>query len=128
MSELDGLPDHPEDYDYVALLRHHDGKQTKWVVVPDGQSLEMDERAARPWLHPHLGTEWSLFEFVHLRSERVARSLERLLLEFDFLVESGKLPDVRNDIIFRQARLALGLPRHSHTLSEQESKSSQNGP
>lgn len=34
-------------------------------------------------------------------------SLKRLLLEFDFLVEGGNIPDVRNDVIFVQARNAI---------------------
>jgi hypothetical protein len=33
--------------------------------------------------------------------------LKRLLLEFDFLVEGGHLPDVRNDVIFDDARKAV---------------------
>ena len=33
--------------------------------------------------------------------------VERLLLEYDFLVESKLLPDNRNDIIFVDARKAL---------------------
>lgn len=65
------LPAHPEDFEYVALLRSHDYKRTKWVVVPEGQSLEFDEGSAtRRWLHPHLGTEWHLFGFVSLQSCR----------------------------------------------------------
>lgn len=34
-------------------------------------------------------------------------SLERLLLEFDFLVEDGTLPDIRGDVIFVDARAAV---------------------
>ncbi len=30
-------------------------------------------------------------------------ALSRMILEFDFMVESGAIPDVRNDIIFTQA-------------------------
>jgi hypothetical protein len=35
------------------------------------------------------------------------KGLERMLLEFDFMVEQGVIPDVRNDIIFVQARAAV---------------------
>ena len=34
-------------------------------------------------------------------------SLKRLLLEFDFLVEDGTLPEIRKDIIFVDARHAI---------------------
>lgn len=34
-------------------------------------------------------------------------ALKRLLLETDFMVESNVIPDVRNDIIYEAARLAL---------------------
>lgn len=41
------------------------------------------------------------------RVKRLEGALERLLLEFDFLVEAGELPDIRDDMIFEQARAAL---------------------
>lgn len=40
--------------------------------------------------------------------ERLRAALKRMLLEFDFMVENGVIPDVRNDIIFVYARAALG--------------------
>lgn len=39
--------------------------------------------------------------------ERLRKALTRLLLEFDFLIEGGHLPDIRNDVIFDEARAAL---------------------
>ena len=39
--------------------------------------------------------------------KRISASLQRLLEEFDFMVESGLIPDVRNDVIFAEARAAL---------------------
>ena len=42
------------------------------------------------------------------RIEKLEAALRRLLLEFDFLIEGGHLPDIRNDIIFDDARTALG--------------------
>ena len=42
------------------------------------------------------------------RIEELEAALRRLLLEFDFLIEGGHLPDIRNDIIFDDARTALG--------------------
>ena len=38
-------------------------------------------------------------------------SVERLLLEFDFMVERGVIPDVRDDIIFDNARAAMRKAR-----------------
>ena len=42
------------------------------------------------------------------RIEELEAALRRMLLEFDFLIESGHLPDIRRDIIFDDARVALG--------------------
>ena len=41
------------------------------------------------------------------REQALEVSLRRLLMEFDFMVERGVIPDVRDDIIFVQAREAL---------------------
>jgi len=41
------------------------------------------------------------------RIEELEAALRRMLLEFDFLIESGHLPDIRRDIIFEDARVAL---------------------
>lgn len=41
------------------------------------------------------------------RIEQLEAALRRMLLEFDFLIESGHLPDIRRDIIFDDARVAL---------------------
>ena len=46
-------------------------------------------------------------EKLQEENTRLRASLERLLLEFDFLVESSCLPDRREDIIFVEARAAL---------------------
>lgn len=40
-------------------------------------------------------------------NERLAEAVKRLLLEFDFLIEAGELPDIWDDMIFEQARAAL---------------------
>ena len=40
--------------------------------------------------------------------EGLRAALSRLLLEFDFLIEEGTLPDIRDDMIFVAARTALG--------------------
>lgn len=39
--------------------------------------------------------------------ERLRAALERMLLEFDFMVEGNIISDVRDDVIFVQARAAL---------------------
>ena len=40
-------------------------------------------------------------------NKRLQAALERMLLEFDFMVEGEIIPDVRNDVIFVEARAAL---------------------
>lgn len=59
--------------------------------------------------------------YGQVAAKDVLASLERLLLEFDFLVESGDLPDVRNDVIFEEARKAVAAARGS--LNQNESLS-----
>jgi hypothetical protein len=44
--------------------------------------------------------------------ERLRAALGRMLLEFDFMVEREVIPDVRNDIIFVEARAALSGDKH----------------
>jgi len=44
---------------------------------------------------------------VKNRIEELEAALRRMLIEFDFLIESGHLPDIRRDIIFDDARAAL---------------------
>jgi hypothetical protein len=39
--------------------------------------------------------------------DKLRAALERMLLEFDFMVEGEIIPDVRNDVIFVEARAAL---------------------
>ncbi len=41
------------------------------------------------------------------RVAELEEGLKRMLQEFDFLVEGGSLPDIRNDIIFDAARALL---------------------
>ena len=50
------------------------------------------------------------------------RALERLLLEFDFLVEGGHLPDVRDDVIFDDARKAVAAAKSSPPTPIEEKK------
>ena len=53
---------------YVAVIRKHDNHQKKMaVLVPSGQSLDFDEGTInRKWLHPFLGKEWHLVEFLEV--------------------------------------------------------------
>jgi hypothetical protein len=61
------------------------------------------------------------------QSEALLRSLERLLLEFDLLIEGGHIPEVRDDFIFDDARKAVarakgpsaGAPPHELASFEQ---------
>lgn len=39
--------------------------------------------------------------------ERLRAALSRMLLEFDFMIEAGLIPDTRGDVIFVDARAAL---------------------
>ena len=39
--------------------------------------------------------------------ERLRAALKRMLLEFDFMIEANMIADVRNDVIFVEARAAL---------------------
>ena len=40
-------------------------------------------------------------------NKRLRASLERMLLEYDFMIEAGLIPDTRDDVIFVEARAAL---------------------
>ena len=53
--------------------------------------------------------EYAQAETQRLREEnaRLRAALKRMLLEFDFMVECGVIPDVRNDVIFEDAAAAL---------------------
>lgn len=44
---------------------------------------------------------------LEAENARLRESLECLVLEFDFMVEGGHIPDHRNDVIFVRARKAL---------------------
>lgn len=48
----------------------------------------------------------SLIRKQEARIAALEAALNRLLLEFDFMVERGVIPDIRNDIIFVEARAA----------------------
>ena len=39
--------------------------------------------------------------------ERLRAALSRMLLEFDFMIDANMIADVRNDVIFVEARAAL---------------------
>lgn len=46
-------------------------------------------------------------EIDRKKVERLQTALERMLLEYDFMVEAGLIPDTRDDVIFVEARAAL---------------------
>ena len=59
------------DVRFVAILETHVGVRPHKkiaVPVPIGQSLDFDEGpgANRRWLHPHLGSNFHLVEFIEL--------------------------------------------------------------
>lgn len=57
------------DTETIAVLRSlKESNVLKFVPVPKGQSLGLDDNARRPWLHEHLGSEWCLAEFVKVET------------------------------------------------------------
>ena len=71
-----------------------EGMIAPWIVSEEDAALIVSAVNALPAL---------LDEVEGLRA-----ALSRLLLEFDFLIEEGTLPDIRDDMIFVAARTALG--------------------
>lgn len=47
-------------------------------------------------------------EALEAEVEALRGALKRMLLEFDFMIEAKIIPDIRSDIIFVEARTALG--------------------
>jgi hypothetical protein len=44
---------------------------------------------------------------LEAENARLREALQRMLLEFDFMIEANMIPDTRNDVIFVEARSAL---------------------
>jgi hypothetical protein len=62
------VPEEPDEH--IAILGSlKERALLKIVAVPQGQSLDFDPGpgATRKWLHPHLGREWHLIEFIPRR-------------------------------------------------------------
>ena len=88
----------------------------KWQEHDDAIRAEFgykrDGRATIECLRETFNAKWSeeeaLFQAtLKMKTEELRAALQRMLLEFDFMVESKTIPDVRNDIIFVEARAAL---------------------
>ena len=45
---------------------------------------------------------------LEAENDRLREALKRMLLEFDFMIKAKIIPDIRSDIIFVEARTALG--------------------
>ena len=73
----------------------------KYLVHIDELEAEIDK------LRPMTVVQEMLIRKAEAESERLRAALERMLLEFDFMVEGEIIPDVRNDVIFVEARAAL---------------------
>ena len=85
--------------DPAALLtRLHEAKQSRDVWEEHVAVRDLEDAA------PDLAAEVLA---LRAENERLRASLKRMLLEFDFLIEANMIADVRNDIIFVQARAAL---------------------
>lgn len=74
-------------------------------------------------LERHLDHAANLLEKENARAERIEKALKRFLLEFDFMIEARIIPDVRNDIIFVEAREALGLSPEPATFQPSSQRS-----
>jgi len=76
---------------------------------PCGLLKEAADRIEELEKNFELQLEWYLSNKRRLddRIEELEAALRRMLIEFDFLIESGHLPDIRRDIIFDDARVAL---------------------
>ena len=59
------------------------------------------------WADTPTDAAWMAWRAQAEENALLRAALERMLLEFDFMVERGVIPDVRNDIIFVEARAAL---------------------
>ena len=73
----------------------------KHLVYIDELEAEVDK------LRPMTVVQETLIRKAEAESEKLRAALERMLLEFDFMVEGEIIPDVRNDVIFVEARAAL---------------------
>ena len=84
-----------------------DGHRSAWInaVKPFADELESLRQKTQYW--PDNAERDAVIRHQKEEIERLRAALERMLLEFDFMVESGVISDVRNDIIFVEARAAL---------------------
>lgn len=90
------------DYtDLIARLRSDEAVRINWDDHINGR-LEHRKPTAR---------ELEAADALEAQARRIKeleKSLSRMLLEFDFMVEDKQIADVRNDVIFECARAALG--------------------
>ena len=79
-------------------------------MIPDYPRIFLQPNAAgvgkHTWCQDRIEDDDIEYVRADIADELMA-SLQRLLLEFDFIIEGGYLPDVRNDVIFDAARAAL---------------------
>lgn len=87
------------------------GEPFGWVVrVAGGYNFYTDAGVANAKAHFSKSAVTAVYTSPSEQiSGRLAQSLERVLLEIDLLVEAKHIPDVRNDIIFDEARSSLAL-------------------
>jgi hypothetical protein len=79
-------------------------------MIPDYPRIYLQPNEAGIGRHTWCQDRIEDTDIEYIRSDiadKLMASLQRLLLEFDFLIEGGYLPDVRNDVIFDAARAAL---------------------
>ena len=79
-------------------------------MIPDYPRIYLQPNEAGIGRHTWCQDRIEDTDIEYIRSDiadKLMASLQRLLLEFDFLIEGGYLSDVRNDVIFDAARAAL---------------------
>ena len=86
--------------DYI-IEKRHEARGTEWfgrfnaIAHSVRGRVPVEEEAA-----DHI-------EAQDARIERLENALKRMLIEFDFMIECNIISDVRNDVIFVEARAAL---------------------
>jgi hypothetical protein len=79
-------------------------------MIPDYPRIYLQPNEAGIGRHTWCQDRIEDTDIEYIRSDiadELMASLQRLLLEFDFMVGGGHIPDVRNDVIFDAARAAL---------------------
>ena len=77
--------------------------------VDRGPSFDIFDAGDSP--HETVDDEWMANAHLIAAAPDLYEALERVLLDIDFMVEDGTITDVREDIIYTNARAALAKAR-----------------